>query len=288
MSNDATIGNVSDTAFWVAYFRAKENENSKPLFRDRFAQMLIGTRGKALAEAMPQISRYTEWTVLARTVIIDRFIERAVNDGVDAIINLGAGLDARPYRMHLPQDLHWIEVDYPNIIEHKNTALKFETPTCKLTRIALDLADAQKRSEFLNSVAADAKNILILTEGVIPYLSQEEVAALAQDLCAQKRFSYWVTEYIHKNVYRFLKQAARQGGLKNSPFQFFPQDWYAFFERAGWIEKETRYIGEIAEEFQRKMPLPKFAELLMWLLPKAVKAQALRSSGFVIFRQKNK
>ena len=286
MSDSIIIRDVSDTAFWVAYFRAKENENSKPLFRDPFAKALAGARGKALAEAMPTVSRYTEWTVLARTVIIDRFIEQAVAEGVDVVINLGAGLDARPYRMNLPAGLQWIEVDYLNIIEHKEVILKSEKPICALTRVAVDLADAEKRREFFNEVAPDAKKVLILTEGVVPYLSPDEVAALARDILVQKRFTYWVTEYIHQKVYRYLKDAVRLAKMKNSPFKFFPEEWYAFFANLGWVEKETRYISEIAMEFKRKMPMPKIAEMIMWLLPKKVKAQALRLSGFVIFERK--
>ena len=34
-------------------------------------------------------------------------------------MNLGAGLDARPYRMELPETLRWIEVDYPQVIDWK-------------------------------------------------------------------------------------------------------------------------------------------------------------------------
>jgi methyltransferase (TIGR00027 family) len=285
VSDDAIIGDVSDTAFWVAYYRAKENERAKPLFHDPFAQALIGTRGKALAEAMPKIGRYTEWTVIARTVIIDRFIEQAIQEGVDAIINVGAGLDTRPYRMNLPEDLPWIEVDYANIIEHKNRVLKFEKPKCQLTFVALDLANTEQQKEFFISAVPDAKKVLILTEGVIPYLSPDQVSVLAQNLLAQERFTYWITEYFHPQVYRYLKDTAHRAKMKNAPFKFFPDEWYAFFAKFGWMEKETRYIGEIATEFKRKMPMPKIAELTMWLLPKKVKEHARRMSGFVIFKR---
>ncbi len=223
--------------------------------------------------------------MLARTVIIDRFIEQAINDGVDTVINLGAGLDARPYRMHLPENLLWVEVDYPKIIEHKNAILKTEKPQCRLACVAVDLADSNQRREFLASVAPAAENILILTEGVIPYLTPAEVAALAQDLFAQKRFIYWVTEYIHKSVYRYLQDTAISSKLKNSPFKFFPEEWYSFFAKYGWVEKETRYLSEIAVEFKRKMPMPKIARLIMLFLPQKVKEQALRSSGFVLFKR---
>lgn len=285
MNQAAIIEHVSDTAFWVAHFRAKENARPQPLFRDAYASRLAGARGKAFAESARRVSRYTEWTVIARTVIIDRFIERAVHEGVDAVINLGAGLDARPYRMNLPQNLRWIEADYPALIEYKNDILNGEKPSCSLTRIGVDLADRHARQSFLRDAAADANKVLILTEGVILYLTPAEVAELAQELFAQKRFHYWIAEFVRKDVYRFLQAAAREGELKNSPFKFFPEEWYPFFAKYGWREKETRYISEIASEFKRTMPLPLFARIILALVPEKARAKALQSSGFVTFER---
>lgn len=285
MNQEATIEHVSDTAFWVAYFRARENARSMPLFRDPYAQILAGARGKAFAESTPRVSFYTEWTVIARTVIIDRFIEKAISGGVDAVINLGAGLDARPYRMNLPENLRWIEADYSKLIDYKNEVLRTEQPKCLLTRVGIDLADSQARQTFLQEVVPDAKNVLILTEGVIPYLSPEEVSVLAQDLVAQHRFRYWVAEYIRRDVYKYLKASDREGELKKTPFKFFPEEWYSFFAKFGWVKKETRFISEIADEFNRTMPLPLIGRIIVKLLPKRLREQALRSSGFVIFKR---
>ena len=287
VSDNAAIADVSDTAFWVTHFRAVENARPNPMFQDPFAKTLAGDRGKAIAESMPKTSRYTEWSVLARTVVIDRFIMRAIEEGIDAIINLGAGLDTRPYRMNLPPTLQWIEADYPNIIEYKQQVLAAENPRCQLSRVAVDLADTDARNAFFNHAAADANRVLILTEGVIPYLSPDEVATLAGDLLAQERFCYWVTEYLHSSMYRYLQEAARGDAMKNAPFKFFPQEWYAFFAGQGWVEKETRYFGEIAREFKRKVPMPWFGRIIVPLLPAKVKKQILQSSGFVIFKRKS-
>lgn len=285
MGQDTTIENVSDTSFWVAYYRAKESERPDALFQDPFAKHLVGERGKKISDSMSEVSRYTEWSVVSRTLIIDRFIEKLVNDGVDAVINLGAGLDARPYRLKLPQNLRWIEVDYPHIIEHKNQILKSEQPQCQLSRVPLDLADGNERKIFFNKVVPDAKKVLILTEGVIPYLSPEQVTELAQDLLAQTRFKYWIAEYFHEKVYRHLKKAVRTLKMKNAPFKFYPPDWKGFFKNLGWIEKETRYSGEIAMEFKRLPPMPKLAQWILPLLPRKVKEESLRMSGYMIFEQ---
>jgi O-methyltransferase involved in polyketide biosynthesis len=80
---------------------------------------------------------------------------------VSTILNLGAGLDTRPYRMELPESLRWIEVDHPHVIELKEASLSGETPRCRLERVKLDLADVDARRTLLDEVAAQSKKILV-------------------------------------------------------------------------------------------------------------------------------
>lgn len=72
----SAIQNVSDTAIWVAYYRAQETERANPLFRDPLAKKLIGERGKQIADSSEKIAEYTQSTVIIRTYIIDRMIEK--------------------------------------------------------------------------------------------------------------------------------------------------------------------------------------------------------------------
>jgi methyltransferase (TIGR00027 family) len=279
------IQNVSDTAFWVAHYRAQETLRPDALFRDPLAQPLVGDLGRRISDAMGPMSRYTEWSVVARTLIIDQHIEKLVGEGVDAVINLGAGLDTRPYRMNLPRDLHWIEVDQASIIAHKTQVLRSESPKCHLTRFEVDLANASARRSFLAQVAPRSRKALILTEGVIPYLSPEQVSDLAADLKAQSRFAYWIAEYLDPKVYPYLQTPARAAQMKNAPFRFFPADWFGFFRKAGWVERETRFTGEIAHEFGRKPPMPPWMALFFRFMPESVKRKSRRMNGYVIFER---
>jgi O-methyltransferase involved in polyketide biosynthesis len=56
-------------------------------------------------------------------VLIDRIIGDAVANGADMVVNLAAGLDARPYRLTLPSQLQWIEVDLPDLLAYKTEQL---------------------------------------------------------------------------------------------------------------------------------------------------------------------
>jgi methyltransferase (TIGR00027 family) len=122
---------------------AKESERPDALFRDPLSLKLAGERGQRIMMdlwgsnwAGAPHARIMIWQVALRTHIIDRFIETAIGQGTDAILNLGAGLDTRPYRMAVPNTLQWIEVDYPHVIDLKDSELSAEHPRCNLERIS--------------------------------------------------------------------------------------------------------------------------------------------------------
>src|SRR4051794_3287035 len=89
-------GNISDTAHWVAAFRALETKRPDALFRDPLAEALAGDRGEMMVKKMAH-QKWMETAIIVRTVILDEFIMKALHgDHADAVINLGAGLDTRP------------------------------------------------------------------------------------------------------------------------------------------------------------------------------------------------
>lgn len=280
------LRNVADTALWVAHFRAEESERPDALFKDPYAQQLAGEKGRQIADSMKGTSKYTCWTVTIRTVLIDRFIENAIKEGVDTILNLGAGLDTRPYRMNLPESLRWIEVDQPEIIEHKEKLLATEKPRCHLERVKLDLAHREARRAMLAKVAGSSKKTLVLTEGVLPYLTEDQVATLAADLRAQPSNQYWVCEYFNKFVYRYIDTPRRRKQMGNAPFQFFPEEWFAFFEKNGWIRHEVKYFGEETLKLKRKIPGPWFAFVFKLIMSRKKQEAFLRMTGYVLFKMK--
>jgi methyltransferase (TIGR00027 family) len=287
--SDTPIKDVSDTSLWVAYYRAQESKRKDALFKDALAETLIGERGRIIGERMKGKLAYVEWTVIIRTVVIDAYIRKMIQEGVDTILNLGAGMDTRPYRMQLPPTLKWIEVDYPHIIAHKNTVLKKEKPTCQLSRVELDLADVQKRVTFFEQVHSQSKKVLVLTEGVVLYLTEMQVSELANDLSRFPTFAYWVVEYLNPEIYPRLKDPVREATLKNAPFQFFPADWIGFFEQRGWTPKELTYHGETGAKLNRPMPLPRFTFLLYkWFMPKIVLEKVRKMTGFLLLERKDR
>ena len=67
------IRNISDTARWVATFRAEESERPDAIFHDPYARRLAGERGEQIANTI-EFSKKNSWSFAARTYLFDEFI----------------------------------------------------------------------------------------------------------------------------------------------------------------------------------------------------------------------
>jgi methyltransferase (TIGR00027 family) len=224
-------------------------------------------------------------------VIIDDFIATALQSGIDTVLNLGAGLDTRPYRMALPASLQWIEVDYPHVIAWKESSLLGEQPTCRVERIGLDFVDLPTRQKLLSEIGSRATKILVLTEGVIPYLSNDEVAALASELRQIEQVRFFVVDYYSPEALRYRHRKIRINRLmKNAPFRFEPEDWFQFFDSVGWRPREVRYIADEADRLNRPVPWPWAQRMLIkigMLFVGAKRKQAIRKfAAYVLLEPK--
>lgn len=277
------IRNISDTARWVAVYRARETERPDALFRDPYARRLAGERGEQIANSMPYQDK-NAWPFAMRTMLFDELIAGRIRDGVDTVINLAAGLDARPYRMVLPVSLRWIEVDLPEILSHKEEILGIESSVCALERIRLNLADAAARRDLFAELGGRARKALVITEGLLAYLSPEEVGSLASDLAAQPSFQFWANDIASPGLLRMLqKRIGKNLNAAGAPFKFGPAEGPTFFEPFGWKPVEVRSLLKAAARLKR---LP-FLLQLVSLFPDSSGAQGSRPwSGVCLFGRK--
>jgi methyltransferase (TIGR00027 family) len=172
--------------------RARESDRDDRLYDDPYAAAFVAAaRDESLHPDAPADGS-TQWAQVER--LVDQFYEgrtvgvRAVDDRVGAwvaaggrqLVMLGAGLDTRPYRMGLPADLRWFEVDLPEMFAFKEPVLAGlgTMPTCDRRAVATDL-----RADWASALLAAGYDPDLPTawidEGVIPYLSHDEAIEVA-------------------------------------------------------------------------------------------------------------
>ena len=281
---DNPIRNVSDTALWVAIYRAMESERSDALFNDPFARRLGGERGEAIVRAMPK-GAATSWPMVVRTAVMDEIILRCVQQGAATVLNLAAGLDARPYRLPLPPSLRWLHVDLPDMVDYFRAQMAGETPHCELEFIAADMRDADAKRDVFTHAATHGP-VLVITEGLLVYLESDQVAGLARDLHDIARATWWLTDLASPMLLKFLeKQWAPKLKEGNAPFRFGPAEGTAFFTPFGWHEAEFRSTWDESFRLQRTMRGAWLWKLLSHLQPKAKQEAGRRMSGIVLLQR---
>lgn len=110
-------GTPSSTAMVVAALRAAhQTQDDGRVFRDRFAEDMLGPEGASLTMGLPTMPGYRTMRFLmaARSRFVDDALAGAVERGCRQVVVLGAGLDTlglrNPYRS---VGLHIFEVDHP-------------------------------------------------------------------------------------------------------------------------------------------------------------------------------
>jgi methyltransferase (TIGR00027 family) len=253
------ITHVSDTARWTALHRATESARPDALFHDPLAERLAGEQGRAIVADVPWTDR-NGWWLVARTKIIDDAIADAIANGCDRVLNLAAGLDTRPYRLDLPSELPWIEADLPKLLAEKTQLLADQTPRCRLTRTAVDLADPNARDAFFNTALDGATKTFVLTEGLSMYLEYSDIAALSNAI-KRPEVTWWMLDFAFPGLRKRINKNVAGIG-ESAPFIFAPENGLAFFEDLGWRTVEAESTLEAAHRLHR---LPVWMRPLVWL-----------------------
>lgn len=279
------IRHVSDTALWVAMYRAFESERPDALFHDPYARRMAGERGEAIVRTLPH-GQSMAWSMIVRTAVMDEIILRCIAQGARTVLNLGAGLDTRAFRLALPPALRWLDVDLPDMVAYRRDCLQGEAPACNHTHIAADLSDPQARVEVLADVRASGGPLLVVTEGLLVYLAPEQVGSLAQQLHTEPLARWWLTDLITPLLLKTVGLRWQPHlAAANAPLRFAPDDSAKFFEPLGWREAEFRSTWDESLRLRRSIPMARLWSAFGKLSLPGVRESVRRMSGIALLER---
>jgi len=286
VKSDSTITHVSDTARWVAVYRALESERPDAIFHDPYARRLAGPRGEAIMKSMDRRLR-ADWPMVVRTAVMDEIILRAVNqEGYTQVVNLAAGLDARPWRLPLAPTLHWVDVDHAVMLDLKEQELADERTACGYEGVRLDLADIEGRRALFRRLSAEKRRTLVVSEGLLIYLDPEAVAGLAHDLAQVPGFDEWLIDLASPGLIKMMhRQWGKKAAAGNAPFRFAPAEGTAFFAPHGWEERAWHGTMDEGFRLKRTFAMARFWRFIGRFMSAKRQAEFKRFSGIVLLRR---
>lgn len=265
-------GRPSRTAQHNALFRALERAQDPPLFADPFARRFLRGRYR-LYGALPAraLARYIDrrWpgprgAVCVRTRYIDDRVAEALADGLDQLVVLGAGFDARAQRLPGLARVRVFEVDHPSTQAMKRAVVG--TPPAHVRYVPADLA-REPLADVLSAagVARDVRT-LVLWEGVTNYLDAPSVDATLRTVASL------ATSVVFTYVERALVDASAEfeGGAQSlayvrslgEPFTFGldPAEVPAYLAARGIALVEDESLATVAARYYpgRRPPVSAF------------------------------
>ncbi len=191
-SNGGAITHVSDTALLVAACRAYETELDDAFVCDPFAARLCGERGFAILRELPYANVMRIGMAIRTRFLDELLLEALKSHSISAVLSVGSGLDARPWRLDLDKNLRWIEVDFADILDYKDRLMQGEKARCRRERISVDLNDPAQRQLLYES--AGSESTLMMTEGLLMYLPGPTVKALAAEASNGTAIKHWIAD----------------------------------------------------------------------------------------------
>jgi methyltransferase (TIGR00027 family) len=172
-------GGVGWTALMTAYARARETARHDRLFADPWAQRLVAASAEADGSGLPRLGPAREdagsivWDSLVtyftvRTPFYDEQVRAACAAGHRQVVLLAAGLDARAWRLDLPEGTAVYEVDTRPVLDYKHAVLT-EQPRNHRVPVVADLREDWP--DALRRAGHDpAQPTVWLVEGLLMYL----------------------------------------------------------------------------------------------------------------------
>ncbi|HEY2577838.1 MAG TPA: SAM-dependent methyltransferase, partial [Streptosporangiaceae bacterium] len=176
---------VGETGLAVAAIRAAETARPDRLFDDPLAGTFVAASGWTPRRVQPGDRRATvlRFWIVARTVFLDELLASACQDGCRQVVLLGAGFDARAFRLSWPPGVRFFELDSADVLDSKAQVLTEQAARagCERVPVVCDL-----RADWPGALLAAAfepdRPAAWIAEGLLVYLTQSECDALLADV----------------------------------------------------------------------------------------------------------
>jgi methyltransferase (TIGR00027 family) len=166
------IGNMTGTArsaWYCCGVRWQDAQKKEPICGDRFAELFMDEAARELFARFADL-RFANAANATRARIIDDWLrDRLLADPEQLVILLGAGFDARAFRM---PGGRWVEIDQPGLIAEKERLLPASRAPQPLTRLAIDFATESLADKL---APYEGERPVIVMEGVSMYLPQAQM-----------------------------------------------------------------------------------------------------------------
>jgi O-methyltransferase involved in polyketide biosynthesis len=211
---------AQESLFLTLGGRALDSRLPRPFLGDTMADEILTTVGHDLAKFPALTTKLLDpktkvFDIAVRAKRLDEVVRRFVVHHPDAVVlDLGAGLDGRMFRVDPPPTVGWYNIDFPEVIALRRQVLPQST---NAHSIGADLTDP----DWLDDVPTDRPTVIV-ADGLVAFLPQDDFVSLLNRLTShfpsgELAFNLYTT-YAVWAVKHLSGTAAIAGGVANPGF----------------------------------------------------------------------
>ena len=285
----------SSTGYGPAVMRAMENllPEDKRLFEDPYSEKFLSPFYKSFVILMrsPKILNFLIKLrerlspgiiggLICRTRYIDDVLNNAIKEGVGTVVNLGAGMDTRAFRISGIENIQYFELDFPELQKVKRAYIdkKIGELPSNVSFVPIDFNSQELGEELKKAGYTLSSKTLFIWEGVTQYISKEAVDNTLKYVAQASTGSRIVFTYVLKS---FINGSYIPDGL-NSLYKFALKKknplWFCGFDPAEMHQYLSEYslslIEDVGhEEYLERYIKPKSRDLTVMEIERTVMAE---------------
>jgi methyltransferase (TIGR00027 family) len=254
------VKDVRGAAFVVAEFRARENEQPHPLYRDPVVHIFLDDRAKKAAAAIRADFPAGEKMPRLRTRYFDDRLDERIADGCRQVVILGSGLDTRPVRKRA-SGVAYFEIDDANTLNFKKERYVENGIDAAVTLIPGDYVVAGVLPLLARGGFDSDLPSFFIWEGNTMYLTRAAAMKVLADLKEGVRDFSISFDYMDEAVVAratgdpgttsFVERFAAMG----APWHFGIDDLNALAEEAAMIVADAVTVAELHRAYWPDRPL---------------------------------
>jgi methyltransferase (TIGR00027 family) len=222
---------VTRSAWGAAFIKSIEKfqPEDQKLFTDRlisrlmplsYRLVLLSMKFKSIRNLMlimiEKQGKGVMGALLCRTCYMDKILQKSLEDGIRQVVILGAGMDSRPYRNMVKEEIVFFEVDYPEVLGKIPSSVFF---------VPIDF-NTQSLEEAMAQVDFSLKEkTLFIWEGVTQYISHEAAEEVLRFISGSQKGSLLVFTYIIKSFIDQMDAGADQEPFDKKFIEKLKQMW---------------------------------------------------------------
>ncbi len=289
------MSSLSSTAYGAAFLRAVENllPEDIRLFDDPYSEKIMPPIFKLFVIIMrpPKIWSFlmnmrekstpgVVGGIICRTRYIDDVLKNAIKEGFEAVVNLGAGMDTRVFRIPGIENVKYFELDFPEVLKAKRAYInkKIGELPANVSLVPVDFNRQELGEELKKAGYTLSSKTFFIWEGVTQYISREAIDNTLKYVARAATGSRIVFTYVLES---FINGSYVPDGL-DSLYKFMLKKknplWFCGFEPAEMHEYLSKYslylIEDIGhEEFLERYIKPKGRDLAVMEIERTVLAE---------------